>query len=433
MNQEPTAFTIVRTGFARMVDAAGLVLLAVLGWQVMFGYSSSFQARAWWIGVIGVAACWLDPHSVRNLPWAAVGWAAIAVVSAAVHQWDLVPHPPVAGWTMLVAPAWHLVVMVVFVYGVGHLLRTADRLSWFTVLLVGSICVIAVQLLFDRASTNFFYNRAGSTDLPSVAQWFGMHQIGLVLAVGLPLVLSISLVDRSPWRVLSGLVLGGGLAFVAFFNGSRSNIVAMAVTGVAMFVPLAVSGRKAGRLQRAVGITLCVLAVMLVATIFVRSGTSMVTATASTGNRTPIWMAATRIFLDYPWLGVGPGNYMLAMLDGGYARYLPWYPANTGGVEQAHNLPIQVAAETGALGLLCLLAFFWWMVRACWRAWIQGHVPMVAYGMLFAVAAFFFRNLSDNFLDLGISADRIRVFAWMLFAAALALERLPRYAFRASA
>lgn len=433
MSQEPTAFTLFRTGFSRIVDGAGMVLLAVLGWQVMFGYSSSFETGAWWIGVIGVTACWLDPHSARNLPWAAVVWAAIAVVSAVVHQWNLVPHPPAAGWTLLVAPAWHLVVMVVFVYGVGYLLRTADRLSWLTVLLVGAIAVIAVQLLFDRASTNFLYNRAGSTDLPSVAQWFGIHQLGLVLSVGLPLVLSMALVDRSPGRVLSALVLGGGLAFVAFFNGSRSGVVAMAVTGVAMLVPLAVSGRKVGRLQLGAAITLLVFAVMLVATIFIRSGTSMVTAAASTGDRTPIWLAATRIFIDHPWLGVGPGNYPLAMLDGGYARYLPWYPPNTGGVEQAHNLPIQVAAETGVLGLIGLLGFFWWMGRACWRAWRLGYVPMVAYGMLFAVVAFFVRNLTDNFLDLGISSDRIRVFAWMLFAAALALERLPRYAVRAAA
>lgn len=421
------AFELWRRGAARVADIIGIVLLGALGWQVMFAYGDSFETSSLWVGVIGVAACWLTPHSIRNLPWAATGWAAIALVSSAAHRWSTAPHPPNAGWTELFTPAFHLVVMVTFVYGTAHLLRTRERLSWFTVALAGSICVLAIQLLFDRTRTNFIYNRAGSTDLPSIAQWAGMHQAGLVLTVGLPMVLAISQVERSIWRVLSGLLLGGGLGLAAFLDGSRSALVTMAVTAVAMVLAPMFAGRASGRLQRIVSVCLMAMAVLLVAVIFIRTATSMVTVTASNSGRTQIWTAAGWMFLEHPWLGVGPGNYTAMMLDGGYAqRFLPWFPQSGGGVEQAHNLPLQVAAETGVIGLACVLAFFGWMLRACWRVWRQAVVPIVACALLFAIAAFFIRNLTDNFLDLGITSDRMRVFAWLLFAAALALERLPR-------
>lgn len=76
-----------------------------------------------------------------------------------------------------------------------------------------------------------------------------------------------------------------------------------------------------------------------------------------TSGRWEIWTGAAAIAYDHPLFGVGPSNYNVAMLDGGYAeRYLPLYPRRflnppdlgaMPGTEQAHNLLLHVAAETG--------------------------------------------------------------------------------------
>jgi O-antigen ligase len=147
---------------------------------------------------------------------------------------------------------------------------------------------------------------------------------------------------------------------------------------------------------------------------------------SAASGRMPIWRAAANIVRDHPWLGVGPGNYTVAMLDGGYAeKFLYQVEGRYSGAEQAHNLLIHVAAETGVFGALFLLALFLWLVRGCWRAFRAGEVPLVSAGLLCALLAFLMRSMSDDFLDGLITTDRTRVLVWALFAAALAVCRLP--------
>lgn len=69
--------------------------------------------------------------------------------------------------------------------------------------------VIAAQTLFDRITTNFVYAEGGSVSLPSMSQWGGMHQVGLLLAIGFPLVFAVSCSSASRLRILAGAVLGG--------------------------------------------------------------------------------------------------------------------------------------------------------------------------------------------------------------------------------
>jgi len=66
-------------------------------------------------------------------------------------------------------------------------------------------------------------------------------------------------------------------------------------------------------------------------------------------SRSELWTAAAKMILDRPVLGVGPGTYRLR-----YAGYIGLGP---GAVEtHSNNLYLQLAAETGILGLLAFLA-----------------------------------------------------------------------------
>ena len=140
-------------------------------------------------------------------------------------------------------------------------------------------------------------------------------------------------------------------------------------------------------------------------------------------GRTLMWAAAAQLVRDHPWLGVGPGNYSQAFVAGGYAADIP--PEYVG-LQNAHNMFLHVSVEAGVFATLCLSVFMLWALRACWRTWTSGHTPMLALGMLFALGGFLVHSLSQNFFDARADVERIRLVVWMILAAILALERLPR-------
>jgi len=146
-----------------------------------------------------------------------------------------------------------------------------------------------------------------------------------------------------------------------------------------------------------------------------------------TGDRLPIWTAAAHIALDHPVIGVGPGRYTETVVWKGYAHaHFPWYPHLGGGIDQAHNLVLHTAAETGILGAIFLLATWWTAVAACWRAWSAAVMPVLALGYGGALLTFFVRAQADNFLDNLVTTDRTRVVVSLLLGAALAIQRLTR-------
>ncbi|GAC1379412.1 MAG: hypothetical protein NVSMB33_04640 [Ktedonobacteraceae bacterium] len=74
------------------------------------------------------------------------------------------------------------------------------------------------------------------------------------------------------------------------------------------------------------------------------------TADFSTAERLAHWIAGIHMFLSHPLLGVGIGNYPDA-----YSQYFITIFANSLG--HAHNYYINIAAETGAVGLTAYLLF----------------------------------------------------------------------------
>ncbi|HEU0026381.1 MAG TPA: O-antigen ligase family protein [Ktedonobacterales bacterium] len=84
-------------------------------------------------------------------------------------------------------------------------------------------------------------------------------------------------------------------------------------------------------------------------------------ANFSTIERLAHWVAGLRMFAAHPILGVGAGNYSAA-----YQHYkIPGWDES---LTHAHNYYINVAAETGALGLLAFLALVCAALYLGWRA-----------------------------------------------------------------
>ncbi len=131
------------------------------------------------------------------------------------------------------------------------------------------------------------------------------------------------------------------------------------------------------------------------------------------------WVAAVRMWELSPWIGVGPGNYATL------------YPAvKVAGWDEplghAHNLYLNLLAETGILGLLIFLAFWisliGWTVKKLWqsRKEHESWVAALLLGLLGVVAHLFIHNVFDNLLVQGMY---LHLALW--FAAIVTMNPIP--------
>ncbi len=103
------------------------------------------------------------------------------------------------------------------------------------------------------------------------------------------------------------------------------------------------------------------------------------------------WQAGWRMWAEHPWRGVGPGNYEPIYP----AYYIPPWKEPLG---HAHNYYLNIAAETGLIGLLAYLvlwgAAFWQVMQAIRRT--SGWERAVAIGVLGMLAHLSVHNFFDN-------------------------------------
>ena len=103
------------------------------------------------------------------------------------------------------------------------------------------------------------------------------------------------------------------------------------------------------------------------------------------------WQAGWQMWAEHPWRGVGMGNY--EPIYPGY--YIPPWKEPLG---HAHNYYLNIAAETGLIGLLAYLvlwgAAFWQAVQAIRET--TGWEKAVAIGVLGVLAHLSVHNFFDN-------------------------------------
>jgi O-antigen ligase len=178
----------------------------------------------------------------------------------------------------------------------------------------------------------------------------------------LTITLAITLLARD-WKtnVLAGMVTVF-LFGVEYYTNSKGGLLALAVT---VFFIVFVSFPRLRVLFSAAGIAIlgaieAFLAGKLPASLFSPlltkiglvgiSFTSPSPANYANSERVAHWYVGIQMFINHPWLGVGIGNYQFD-----YAQYAPGIFVLPLG--HAHNYYINIAAETGIVGLFCFLAF----------------------------------------------------------------------------
>ena len=175
------------------------------------------------------------------------------------------------------------------------------------------------------------------------------NDLGIFMALGIPLCVYTyeTARGRGP-RFLALACLGAALlGLVASF--SRGSWLAV----VASTVVLLVAGQRRFVLRIWLGTLVAVLMIEVVT-----GGAIIGRVTSQIGGsffdqRAALTLAGLLMFQAHPIVGVGPGGFGTALDH--YGAQIPWLWDYVG---SAHNSYVHMAAETGLVGLIALLAFF---------------------------------------------------------------------------
>jgi hypothetical protein len=121
--------------------------------------------------------------------------------------------------------------------------------------------------------------------------------------------------------------------------------------------------------------------------------------------RLVLWSAGLRMWLEHPWLGVGPDNFRYL-----YGPYLDLDPFDRR--IHANSLYVETLANTGLAGALALAGLMAALARMAWRGWqalddavddpaneASGTARALAAGLLAGLAAFFRHGVADYFFE----------------------------------
>ena len=157
------------------------------------------------------------------------------------------------------------------------------------------------------------------------------------------------------------VLVSGAIAISAvgvIFTGSRTGMLLLA--GVLAMI---VFDRTGGRRRQSLGLLIVVGLVFLflapdrVLNIFQSVGPSITRGTDTVGLRYSLWEAGLAMWRDNPLAGVGIGQFPYRLKDYDIRRFLG-----------AHNMYIQVLAETGLIGATLFMGMLGTSFVALWRA-----------------------------------------------------------------
>jgi putative inorganic carbon (hco3(-)) transporter len=274
------------------------------------------------------------------------------------------------------------------------------RAVWAAVIAFGGLGALAVfqqvtgtydRIYFGFATAQVDHGLIRSAG-PLTTDWFGWE---LVPVTVLALYLALA-AERRYIRILSLSLFGFSLLGLIFSFG-RASMIAICIALV-----LAALLRRVRPLALASGIAVGAAALVLflpgqakdrlVQTIDpLRGGGVAASSDASVRGRAGENLAAVQMFLNHPYLGVGPGNYPVLYTN--YSQTIALDSRNEG--RHPHNLYLESFAETGLAGGLLLLTLIALALRGAWRARrvFTGRDRLLAEGVFVALVGYFVNGI----------------------------------------
>ncbi len=408
------------------------------------------------------------------------GWAAVVVVALLVSY-----LPDVIGArTPLPGAKAFIVALLALILGLRllgrPLARLPDRTSWFWVLLLS---LALSGMLAERPGESLAVIASESVSLGlavcvllliDTPAWLRRTVWGVVLPAAVLATLGVahyttgegsayfglaSVIEDHGVRRSAGptdvnffaqlLITSAALAFYLWRSATerRERAVALACLAV-LLVGAVVTYSRGGFLALGVGVLVVVLLaakrawlrwslVVSVAAVAVVAVPPQIQSLVSPSDlarqsreqsvqtRLTVNKAATKMFADYPLLGVGSGNYPNRFPD--YARELGVEQEDLvggglgGGGQRPHGLYLERMAETGIVGTLALLAVIVVALRASWlaRSRLRGPTGLLCEGVFVALLVYL---TASTFLH-----NAYPRYFWIMIALALVPESLAEH------
>jgi O-antigen ligase len=146
----------------------------------------------------------------------------------------------------------------------------------------------------------------------------------------------------------------------------------------------------------------------------------------SISTRFDAWIIMGQIIKINPILGLGFANYYW---------YTPLFPIRGYAVSfNSHNNYVDILAQTGLVGLFCVLWIFWEVGWLGWR--LREHVPSgfaraYVYGALGGLAGMVVAGMLGDwvlpfFYNVGLNGFRSSMIGWLFLGGLVSLEQMVR-------
>jgi len=387
----------------------GLIVASLAGMVVPFYGPSDLNVTM--ILVALLLGLWLldmvgHQRQIRLVPsrtvWPLLSFLVIAFISFGLGQLNWLPfalHAPLGaqlgGLSIIVLSAGTFLLVANQVYDLGWL----SRMTW-AFLAFGALAIVVGSVLPKLGlSTQNMIQPAGSVYfIWLVAMAFSQAALNRDLHPG--------------WRLaLGGLVLYTfyDLFFLRF--GAKSGWLP------ALFCIAVIIGARSWR----AGLALIPVAALSALYLWTRL---VATDDYSISTRFDAWSIMAQIIRISPIWGLGFANYYW---------YTPLFPIRGYAVSfNSHNNYVDILAQTGFVGLVCLLLFFWQVGWLGWRLREQapaGFAQAYAYGALGGLAGMVLAGMMGDwvlpfFYNVGLDGFRSSMLGWLFLGGLVSLEQM---------
>lgn len=383
-----------------------LTLLVVFVTGTAYGHTGAIPDTLRWLPIAVPLAIWLWriarrgdalPRTALDLPLiAALIWLGVTAAFAEDRR-------------LAFEFAWPHIAHILTLYLLVALMRHGWAGAFRAALLAVALVIVVVSAVELGA---WYFGWLGEPGWFPVAGWFSplpplLPTLDLALnistiqgnmvAVLIPLVAAGVVAARSRGRRAGLAALALALLVIEFLTFSRGGLLGALVAVGVLFAFGALrwggqTGRLRGLLQPRVALGAALIAVLGVGLLMV-AWSARQQRSASDQGRLDTWRSAVEMASDRPATGVGPGLFGRAL------RSYRDPELAQDKLVSAHNLPLNLLAETGVPGLLLLTWITLQFLRAWWRAWSVADPARRVWleGALAALAAYTVHSLVDTF------------------------------------
>ena len=296
-----------------------------------------------------------------------------------------------------------------------------------TIIIFSSILAFYCILQYLASHENLYGIRPFGQSSP-FASFFNKHHFAAFMEMTLGLTLGLlfgeaTRQNKKIFLIIAAVIMGMSI----LLTGSRGGIISL--LGVFGFVIMwnFIKNREIKNQNTSVeikkfflrrnlklfGSGFALIVILFFAVLFIGGDESLLRGFGLTGaegdistGRSHFWNIALQIFFAHPIIGAGFDAFGVA-----FTRYDTWSGAFR--VEQAHNDYLQILADAGILGFICIIAFIFLLFKQGFQAIRQNTDKFVTNGAMGALAGCF-GILIHSFFDFPLRTPSNALFFLML-------------------